>query len=62
MSKNPQKFLKRFHIQALGSEYASVVMSQETSSRQWMGLAELPRKKRVSHTASWLHLHQVFCG
>lgn len=32
MSKNPQKFLKRFHIQALGSEYASVVMSQEASS------------------------------
>lgn len=29
MSKNPQKFLKRFHIQALGSEYASGVMSQE---------------------------------
>lgn len=32
MSKNPQKFLKRFHIQALGSEYASGVMSQEASS------------------------------
>lgn len=61
MSKNPQKFLKRFHIQALGSEYASGVMSQEASSWEWMGPAEPPSKERASHTASGLHLHQLSC-